>query len=141
MDAALESSRDLLAARKSASPQDTITSRHGETMRRREFIGLLGGAGAMWPLASRAQQSMPTVGFLTSASPTTTLLRLVPRSLKGFGWEENRNYRALYRFAEGHMDRMPALADELVAQRRPNHNETDEVSSWLSPLYPFLTET
>ena len=38
-----------------------------------------------------------TVGFLTSSSPTTTLLRSVPLSLKGFGWEENRNYRALYR--------------------------------------------
>ena len=86
-------------------------------MRRRDFIALLSGAGAMWPLASRAQQSMPTIGFLTSTSPTTTLLRFIPASLKGFGWEENRNYRTLYRFAEGHMDRMPALADELVAQR------------------------
>jgi putative tryptophan/tyrosine transport system substrate-binding protein len=62
-------------------------------------------------------RSIPTVGFLTSTSPTTTLLRFIPPSLKGFGWEENRNYRALYRFAEGHMDRMPALAEELVAQR------------------------
>jgi putative tryptophan/tyrosine transport system substrate-binding protein len=85
-------------------------------MRRREFIALM-GASVAWPFAARAQQAMPTIGILTSTSPTTTFLRFVPVSLKGFGWEENRNYRTIYRFAEGHMDRMPALADELVAQR------------------------
>jgi putative tryptophan/tyrosine transport system substrate-binding protein len=86
-------------------------------MRRREFITLLGGFVLASPLTCRAEQPMPIIGFLTSTSPTTTLLRFIPSSLKGFGWEENRNYRTLYRFAEGHMDRMPGLADELVAQR------------------------
>jgi putative ABC transport system substrate-binding protein len=83
-------------------------------MRRREFIALLLGGVAAWPLTVlHAQQTLPTVGILTN----TSLLRFVPVSLKGFGWEENRNYRTVYRFAEGHMDRMPALADELVADR------------------------
>ena len=85
-------------------------------MRRREFVAVLGAATA-WPLAARAQQPMPTVGFMSMSSPKTTLIQLVPASMKAFGWEENRNYLALYQFAEGHADLMPALADELVAQR------------------------
>jgi len=86
-------------------------------MRRRDFTTLIGGGALAWPLAARAQQAMPTVGFMSMSSPTTTLIWVAPASMKEFGWEENRNYRALYRFAEGHADLMPALADELVAQR------------------------
>jgi ABC-type uncharacterized transport system substrate-binding protein len=85
-------------------------------MRRREFVAVL-GATAAWPLVASAQQAMPTVGFMSMSSPKTTLIQLVTASMKAFGWEENRNYRALYRFAEGNADLMPALADELVAQR------------------------
>ena len=86
-------------------------------MRRREFIALIGSAAA-WPLATRAQQVMPTVGIMTTASPTTTLgVRFVINSLKEFGWDENQNYRVVYRWAEGHIDRIPTLVDELVAER------------------------
>jgi len=91
-----------------------LLSRH---TRRREFIALLGSAAA-WPLAARAQQVMPTVGIMTTASPTTTLgVRFVINSLKEFGWDENQNYRVVYRWAEGHIDRIPTLVDELVAER------------------------
>jgi putative tryptophan/tyrosine transport system substrate-binding protein len=86
-------------------------------MRRREFIALT-GASVTWPFAAIAQQGLPTLGILTTASPTTTLVvRVVVDGMKEFGWHEGQNYRVLYRFAEGHMDRIPALVDELVAQR------------------------
>ena len=88
----------------------------GAAMRRRELITLLGSVA--WPLAARAQQVMPTVGIMTAASPTTTLgVRFVINSLKEFGWDENQNYRVVYRWAEGHIDRIPTLVDELVAER------------------------
>jgi putative ABC transport system substrate-binding protein len=86
-------------------------------MKRRDFITLLSGTAAAWPLAARAQQAMPTVGFMSMSSPMTTFIQFIPASMKEFGWEENRNFRALYRFAEGRTDLTPAQADELVAQR------------------------
>ena len=61
----------------------------GETMRRREFIALV-GASITWPFAARAQQAMPTVGVMSTASPmTTTFGVLFPKLMKEFGWEEN----------------------------------------------------
>jgi putative tryptophan/tyrosine transport system substrate-binding protein len=86
-------------------------------MRRREFIALM-GASVAWPFAAMAQQPMPTVGLLSPASPTTTIfVALFPNSMKEFGWEENRNYRTLFKFAEGHIDRLPALTDELLVEK------------------------
>src|SRR6516164_3829907 len=86
-------------------------------MRRREFIALV-GASITWPFAARAQQAMPTVGVMSTASPTTTTFGvLFPKLMKEFGWEENRNYRILFRFAEGHIDRVPVLADELLGHK------------------------
>ncbi len=86
-------------------------------MRRREFITLL-GASVTWPFAARAQEAMPTVGVLTPASPTTTILGTAfPKFMKEFGWEENRSYRTLFRYAEGHTDRFPVLMDELLAEK------------------------
>ena len=86
-------------------------------MRRREFIALM-GASVAWPFAATAQQAMPTLGIMTPASSTTTLVvRFVVEAMKQFGWYENQNYRVLYRFAEGQNDRIPALIDELVGQR------------------------
>jgi putative ABC transport system substrate-binding protein len=76
------------------------------------------GASVAWPLAAMAQQRMPTLGILTPASATTTqTARFVVNAMEEFGWHENGNYRVLYRFADGHIDRIPALVDELVAQR------------------------
>jgi putative ABC transport system substrate-binding protein len=85
-------------------------------MRRREFIGLAGGAAA-WPIAARAQQAaMLLVGFLgTRASgDDPQLLAEFRRGLKQSGYVEGQNLTIEYRWAEGHYDRLPALAADLV---------------------------
>ena len=86
-------------------------------MRRREFITLLGGAVAAWPLVTRAQQSaMPVVGVLGSASAAAygERLGLIRQALAETGFTEGRTVAMEYRWAEGHLDRLPALASDLV---------------------------
>ena len=90
-----------------------------ELLRRREFITLLGSATA-WPLAARAQQpAMPLVGFLNPTSPDTNvdLLRAFRQGLKETGYVEGVNVAIEYRWAENQIDRMPALAAELVRKQ------------------------
>ena len=89
-------------------------------MRRREFISLLGGATAAWPLAVRAQQSLPVIGFLGISSLEKTGGSVVldfKRGLAEEGYVEDRNVTIEYRWADDHYDRLRALAVELVQRR------------------------
>jgi len=88
-------------------------------LRRREFVALLGGAAAAWPLAAPAQQgSMPLVGVLRPNPKDIVESFAEPfrRYMKAIGWEEGRNIRFLFVWAEGHSERAPALVGELIAQ-------------------------
>ena len=86
-------------------------------MRRREFITLVGGAAASWPLAALAQRQMPLVGFLNSASPDTYRFNAdsFREGLTKAGFAEGRNVRIEERWARGDYGALPALAAELVA--------------------------
>src|SRR6516165_4985767 len=95
-----------------------LSSHRGRPMRRREFITLLGGTAATWPLGAGAQQSgkLPTIGVL---GPTTPLVESQPlaafvQRLRELGWMEGRTVAIEVRWAEGHSERYAEIAAELV---------------------------
>jgi putative ABC transport system substrate-binding protein len=92
-----------------------------DQLKRRAFIRLLGSAAVAWPLAAHAQQpAMPVIGFLDIRSPNTTIedrLRAFRQGLKDTGYVERENVAIEYRWAENQLDRLPALAAELVRRQ------------------------
>jgi putative tryptophan/tyrosine transport system substrate-binding protein len=90
------------------------------TMKRREFIAIVGSAAATWPLAARAQQpTMPVIGYLSLGSRESDSYRLtgLRQGLDETGYIEGRNLTVEHRWAENQIDRLPALAAELVQMR------------------------
>ena len=88
--------------------------------RRREFITLLGGAAAAWPVAARAQQpAVPVIGWLSSRSPGESkhLVDAFRSGLQTLGYVEGKNVAIHFRWAEGQYDRLPAMAAELVREK------------------------
>jgi putative tryptophan/tyrosine transport system substrate-binding protein len=85
-------------------------------MRRRDLITLLGGSVATWPLAVRAQQPMPVIGYLGPGSAQSDAFRVTGfrQGLKEAGYVEGQNLTIEYRWAEDHLDRLPTMATDLV---------------------------
>ena len=88
-------------------------------MKRREFITLIGGAAATWPLAARAQPTMPAVRFLDSRSSEAMAdrLRAFRQGLNDIGYVEGENVTIVYRLAEDQNNRLPELVDDLVRRK------------------------
>jgi putative ABC transport system substrate-binding protein len=90
-----------------------------DRLKRREFLTLLGGGAAAWPLAARAQPAMWVIGYLSGVTPDgdTERVRALRQGLKETGYVEGENLTIEYRWAENQFDRLPALAAELVRRQ------------------------
>src|SRR5207237_10225138 len=87
-------------------------------MGRRDFVALLGGSVAAWPLAARAQQAtkIPRVGLLSTFSPSEAMPwhQALRQGLRDLGWVEGENFSIEYRYAGGRLDGLPAFASDVV---------------------------
>jgi ABC-type uncharacterized transport system substrate-binding protein len=100
-------------------------------MRRREFIGLVGGAAAAWPIRARAQPAMPAIGYFSSRSTQSEapLLPAFRRGLEEVGYVLGQNVSVEFRHSNGQDDRLPALAADLVRRNVSVLVATDRPSS------------
>src|SRR4029450_1898792 len=100
-------------------PLSALTMPLSRHTRRREFITLLGGTAAAWPLGARAQQPMPVIGYFSARSPVTDvqMLSAFRQGLNDAGLVEGRNVAIEFRWAEGRYDRLLELAHDLVGRR------------------------
>ena len=89
----------------------------GAAMQRREFIGLVGGAVAAWPLAARAQQpkKIPRLGYLASSAPNNEYAEAFFQSLRELGYVDGVNIQIDVRYASGRMELLAGLANELIS--------------------------
>src|SRR5215467_2506392 len=89
-------------------------------MRRREFIKVIAGSAATWPLAARAQQpAMPVVGFINAGTADASTRRVAAfrKGLSEAGYAEGQNVIVEYHWLEGHYERLPALMTDLIQRR------------------------
>src|SRR5262249_39086190 len=109
-------------ARRDHAALDSRPRRRGDRMRRRDTLTLLGSAATsslLWPLGARAQQPLPTVGVVygVSAAEWADPIDSMRRGLSEAGFVEGRSVAIEFRWAEGHLDRVPVMAAELIARR------------------------
>src|SRR6202171_4724273 len=104
--------------RHSSSQSELPAYPSGGAMRRRDFIGLIGGAVVAWPRAARTQQSLPVIGFLHQGSlPPPPLTAIFRKGLVEAGVVDGQSIRIEQRAADGQYDRLPALAADLVSRQ------------------------
>src|SRR5262249_55156785 len=112
--------QDCQGARSRRAADAARPRRRGNRVRRREFITLLGGAAATWPLTARAQQpAIPVVGFIRdgTADASAGYVAAFRKGLSEIGFVEGQNVTAEYHWLEGRHDHLPALMADLVRRQ------------------------